>query len=276
MIRSEGVKLNTLTESGSNDFINEGRLNRNSQRAVGSKRLREVSFMRTHTTFQPASMESDFNYTGTGTPPGQGSLFNLTVNDTVPVTVCSVTNAEDTSSVSAHVRRREHDSSSTSLEGTVNGKRILLMHQSGQMISCTTLFDGPDTDDDDEPGAGNGRRRLQSNRPEWSFFPLFVEQERGDSSKDGVSMDKNLHQSPGTTDECGSTVAVERKKTGFFSRITQAFRNLGRRSVRYHNPQIEDVTDSKEYSTAMLRRTSVGSLSSRTYRLILWVCVLFD
>ncbi|CAH8648647.1 unnamed protein product [Dicrocoelium dendriticum] len=119
------------------------------------------------------------------TPPaGQASLFTL--NNHLTLSGCNVPSTEAVSTTA-----QCQVESGTSLEQTALSKRYLLMNQSGQVISCTTLFDGDEADDD---ANGVGCRRLQKCTG-WNFVPLFVGHERSDryalSDEDRVADQKD-------------------------------------------------------------------------------------
>ncbi|KAF8569269.1 hypothetical protein P879_07525 [Paragonimus westermani] len=119
------------------------------------------------------------------TPLGETSLFTL--HNSGKVVLDSGAALADSSVASKHESR-------SNLEGTASGKRLLLMNQSGQVISCTTLFGDEDTEDDSN---GVSCRRLPSCAG-WNFFPVFVEQDQFTESvaseEDGELVEARLNR----------------------------------------------------------------------------------
>ncbi|KAA0186256.1 hypothetical protein FBUS_00018 [Fasciolopsis buskii] len=116
------------------------------------------------------------------TPPiGRASLFNLTSSECVSPSVWTHTGSGGggvgrrgrmtIGSPGSNPSKTEHDSRS-SLHRANSSKRVLLMDQGGQVISCTTLF-GEELELDTSSSGGVGCRRLQACSG-WNFFPVFV------------------------------------------------------------------------------------------------------
>ncbi|KAF6772634.1 hypothetical protein AHF37_09613 [Paragonimus kellicotti] len=149
--KSEGLKLDRLSEPQSNScsIRADGRGFRTAADTASTDDPKRTPLARDSPT----------------TPLGETSLFTL--HSTGKAVLDSGTALADSSVASKHESRGN-------LEGTASGKRLLLMNQSGQVISCTTLFSDEDTEDDSN---GVSCRRLPSCAG-WNFFPVFVEQDQ--------------------------------------------------------------------------------------------------
>ncbi|OON18435.1 hypothetical protein X801_05711, partial [Opisthorchis viverrini] len=163
--RSEGLKLDSLNQTspendsecnGVNVDVDEESTSPTPVSSAGGRLLTRVS---------------------TTPPVGQASLFNLNHN-TTPTTF-GTNNTPPTDGVSSPTKLKH--SSRSSLDRS--GKRYLLMNQSGDVISCTTLFGGEEADDEPSvgPASTTNCRRLQACAG-WNFFPVFVQQDPYDDS----------------------------------------------------------------------------------------------
>ncbi|CAL8084687.1 unnamed protein product [Calicophoron daubneyi] len=186
--RSEGIELDELARPAPTETTHsaEGKGDKqakSARRTVPLNSRREVNF-----DHNLSNLRTSLNRVSTTPPMGQASLFNLNSSE------CATSSVPTALTESTLTPTKTTLDSGHSCEGTASAKRFLLMSQSGQLISCTTLFD----DEMDDDSAGVGCKRLQP-RSGWNFFPIFVDSDKFEVS--AISDDESSEQKTGYTSQ---------------------------------------------------------------------------